>query len=239
MKKIMWVGVMCLGLWLTSAAVTAFFLVSHKEDAVKKKVIEKDSLPETLNVNNKEVKQDELFRAVNKQKKIDAKKQQAKAKANQERLRAAAIAREQKQKRLDAERKKRAKTSSHYTSKVAAETPTPKTQKSTSQQRQLSIEFTYYVALCDTGCSGVTATGHDVRKSIYYNGMRIVATDPNVIPTYSIIEFVLDGTKVKAIALDTGGAIKGNKIDMLVATQGEAMKMGRNTKSVTIIRSGK
>ncbi|OLP64405.1 hypothetical protein BACPU_26300 [Bacillus pumilus] len=227
-----------MGLWLTSAAVTAFFLVSHKENAVKKKVIEKDSLPETLNVNNKEVKQDEVFRAVNEQKKVDARKQQAKAKANQKRLRAAAIAREQKQKRLDAERKKRAKTSSHYSSKVAV-TPTPKTQKATSQQRKISIEFTYYVALCDTGCSGVTATGHDVRKSIYYNGMRIVATDPNVIPTYSIIEFVLGGTKVKAIALDTGGAIKGNKIDMLVATQGEAMKMGRNTKNVTIIRSGK
>lgn len=234
----MWVGVMCLGLWLTSAAVTAFFLVSHKEDAVKKKVIEKDSLPEALNVNNKEVKQDELFRAVNEQKKIDAKKQQAKAKANQKRLRAAAIAREQKQKRLDAERKKRAETSSHYSSKVAV-TNTPKTQKSTSQQRQLSIEFTYYVALCDTGCSGITATGHDARKSIYFNGMRIVATDPNVIPTYSIIEFIFGGNSVRAIALDTGGAIKGNKIDMLVATQGEAMKMGRNTKNVTIIRSGK
>lgn len=234
MKKIMLVGVMCFGLWLTSAAVTAFF-----EDAVKKKVIEKDSLPETLNVNNKEVKQDELFRAVNEQKKIDARKQHTKAKANQKRLKSAAIAREQKQKRLDAERKKRIKASSDDSSKVAAVTTTPKTQKSTSQQRQLSIEFTYYVALCDTGCSGVTATGHDVRKSIYYNGMRIVATDPNVIPTYSIIEFVLGGTKVKAIALDTGGAIKGNKIDMLVASQGEAMKMGRNTKSVTIIRSGK
>ncbi len=230
----MLVGVMCFGLWLTSAAVTAFF-----EDAVKKKVIEKDSLPETLNVNNKEVKQDELFRAVNEQKKIDTRKQRAKAKSNQKRLRAAAIAREQKQKRLDAEREKRIKATSHDSSKVAAVTTTPKTQKSMSQQRRLNIEFTYYVALCDTGCSGVTATGHDARKSIYYNGMRIVATDPNVIPTYSIIEFVFGGIRVRAIALDTGGAIKGNKIDMLVATQGEAMKMGRNTKNVTIIRSGR
>lgn len=106
-------------------------------------------------------------------------------------------------------------------------------------RQTINAEFTYYTAFCDTGCIGVTASGYDVSSTIYYEGMRIVATDPQVIPMHSILEFEFNGEIVKAIALDTGGAIKGNRIDMLVGSRKEAYALGRNTKEVTILRLGK
>lgn len=118
-------------------------------------------------------------------------------------------------------------------------------QKSTTQQpstssikEALNIEFSYYTAYCN-GCSGVTATGINVRNTVYYQGMRIIATDPRIIPTWSIVQFELDNSIVKAIALDTGGYIKGHKIDMLVESTSEAYKRGRHIKRVEIIRYGK
>lgn len=103
-------------------------------------------------------------------------------------------------------------------------------------RKTIDIEFTYYTAFCDTGCIGVTASGYDVSNTIYYEGMRIVATDPSVIPMYSILEFEFNGDIIKAIALDTGGSIKGNRIDMLVSSRKEAYALGRNMKEVTILQ---
>ncbi len=68
------------------------------------------------------------------------------------------------------------------------------------------------------------------------NGMRaqrgVVAVDPRVIPL---------GTRVyvegygEAIAADTGGAIKGNRIDLCYNTPGECFQFGRRTVKVTIL----
>lgn len=84
------------------------------------------------------------------------------------------------------------------------------------------MEATAYTATCK-GCSGITAMGIDVRNSTTYQGYGIIAVDTRVIPL---------GTKVsingrKYIAGDTGGAIKGNKIDVLVGSVNEALQFGR------------
>lgn len=84
------------------------------------------------------------------------------------------------------------------------------------------MEATAYTATCK-GCSGITAMGIDVRNSTTYQGYGIIAVDTRVIPL---------GTKVsingrKYIAGDTGGAIKGNKIDVLVGSVDEALQFGR------------
>lgn len=74
--------------------------------------------------------------------------------------------------------------------------------------------------------SGITATG---RKA----GYGIVAVDPRVIPL---------GTKLYvpgygyALAADTGGAIKGNKIDLCFNTHAEAKRYGRRRLTVQIVR---
>ncbi|WP_412676890.1 3D domain-containing protein [Bacillus paranthracis] len=81
----------------------------------------------------------------------------------------------------------------------------------------------------------LTKTGYDITDTIYYNGMRVIAVDPSVIPMKSIVDIEGYG---KAIALDTGGAIKGNRIDYLVANDSEANNFGRRSVNIKIIGKG-
>lgn len=79
---------------------------------------------------------------------------------------------------------------------------------------------------------GVTATG---RRA----GYGIVAVDPSIIPlgTKLYIESA-DGSYVygTAIAADTGGAIKGNRIDLCFNTRSEAISFGRRQMKVYILK---
>ena len=99
----------------------------------------------------------------------------------------------------------------------------------------LNAEATAYIAMCDSGCTGITATGVDVRETIYHKGRRVVAVDPDVIPLGSrLILNMPNGNSIKAIAADTGGAIDGNRIDILMPTEGKALNFGRRTVEVTV-----
>ena len=78
---------------------------------------------------------------------------------------------------------------------------------------------------------GTTASGLPCR-------VGVVAVDPRVIPlgTKVYVE-TADGKYIygTAIAADTGGAIKGNKIDLCVHTRAEAYRFGRRTVNVYIL----
>lgn len=78
---------------------------------------------------------------------------------------------------------------------------------------------------------GITASGTKARPGV-------VAVDPRVIPlgTKLYIES-LDGTKDYgfAVAEDTGGAIKNNKIDLFFSTAAEVKKFGRRKVKVYIL----
>lgn len=111
--------------------------------------------------------------------------------------------------------------------------------KSEEKGRTISVDATFYTAGCE-GCSGITATGIDVRQTIHHEGRRIIAVDPNVIPLGSIVRVTLaNGDEFKAIAGDTGGAIKGSRIDVLVGSKVEARRLGRQSASVEIISKGR
>jgi 3D (Asp-Asp-Asp) domain-containing protein len=105
-----------------------------------------------------------------------------------------------------------------------------------SNGRTLRVNASSYISDCN-GCSGITASGYDVRNTIYYDGLRIIAVDPNVIPLYSIVE--IEGYGERFIAMDTGGAIRGHKIDILVNSTSEAIAFGRRSLQVKVIREGK
>lgn len=83
-------------------------------------------------------------------------------------------------------------------------------------RKVLYMEATAYTPW-DPGCHGKTATGDIAQRGV-------IAVDPRVIPL---------GTRVfvegygMAVALDTGGAIKGNIIDVCVDTNAEANRWGR------------
>ena len=85
----------------------------------------------------------------------------------------------------------------------------------------IQVKATGYTGF-DVGCNGITASGTVAQKGV-------IAVDPRVIPL---------GTKVYvpgygvAVAEDTGGAIKGNKIDLCYNTKAEAFSWG--VRNVTL-----
>lgn len=99
-----------------------------------------------------------------------------------------------------------------------------------------TFEASAYTADCPEGCSGVTATGIDVTGTIYHDGKRIIAVDPSVVALGSTVEIKqADGTTFEAVSLDTGGVIKGAKIDVLVANEADAVQFGRQSVQVRVI----
>ena len=62
--------------------------------------------------------------------------------------------------------------------------------------------------------------------------LPIIAIDPEIITLYPILEIENMGT---FIALDTGGLIKGNRINILFNNKREAMEFGKQELKVTII----
>lgn len=103
--------------------------------------------------------------------------------------------------------------------------------KQSSTSRGSTFEITYYTAFCDTGCTGVTADGTDVSNTTTKNGRGIVATDPSVIPLGTIVR--IDG--VEYVSADTGGDIKGKRIDILVGDKSTARSNGRHSAQVEIL----
>lgn len=93
--------------------------------------------------------------------------------------------------------------------------------------KTITVTATAYTASCK-GCSGITATGIDLIKN---PNAKVISVDPNVIPLGSKVHVEGYGT---AIAGDTGGAIKGNKIDLHVPTNQEALNWGVRTVKVTV-----
>ncbi|MFF2886669.1 3D domain-containing protein [Paenibacillus sp. NPDC057967] len=103
----------------------------------------------------------------------------------------------------------------------------------------LAFEATAYTARC-RGCSGITKTGLDVRHTqTDDSGKRIVAVDPAEIPLGSKLEIRIgngDSCEViTGVAADIGGAIKGRKIDVLMATYDEAIEFGRQAVQIRIV----
>lgn len=116
--------------------------------------------------------------------------------------------------------------------------PTPPkeiVQVSHDEPQWQTFEATAYTAFCNTGCIGITRTGYDVRNTIHKDGLRIIAVDPNVIPLHSLVEIDTGSRLIEAIALDIGGAIKGNRLDLLMETKDEAFQFGRREVKVRVI----
>ncbi len=89
----------------------------------------------------------------------------------------------------------------------------------------LSMVATAYTAAC-SGCSGMTAIGRPA-------GHGIVAVDPSVIPLGTHMFIPGYG---HAVAGDTGGAIRGHRIDLGFNSNAEANQFGRRAINVYLLK---
>lgn len=117
-------------------------------------------------------------------------------------------------------------------------TITPSRGGSLNYSKVIRMTATAYTA--NEACTGkepgdygfaITASGTKVKRNV--NGYSTIAVDPRVIPL---------GTKVYvegyglAIAEDTGGAIKGNKIDLYMDSYSDAVNWGVRSVNVYILK---
>ncbi|MDQ0200660.1 LysM peptidoglycan-binding and 3D domain-containing protein [Neobacillus ginsengisoli] len=94
--------------------------------------------------------------------------------------------------------------------------------------RQITVKATAYTASC-AGCSGITKTGINIKAN---PNERVIAVDPSVIPLGSKVYVEGFG---EATAADTGGAIKGNRIDVFIPSEQDALNFGVKQLKVTIL----
>lgn len=119
-------------------------------------------------------------------------------------------------------------TSNEKAEESKEEQPVEQTSQEEESAQTMTMKATAYTADCE-GCSGITATGINLNED---RNKKVIAVDPDVIPL---------GTKVwvegygEAIAGDTGGAIKGDRIDVHVPTTEEANQWGVKTVEVKIL----
>jgi 3D (Asp-Asp-Asp) domain-containing protein/uncharacterized coiled-coil protein SlyX len=98
-----------------------------------------------------------------------------------------------------------------------------------SKGRTIMVEATGYIAMCSEGCSGITATGINLRNNPH---AKVIAVDPNVIPLGSKVYVPGYGY---AIAGDTGGGIDGHEIDIHMPTTQAAIDWGRRTIQIKVL----
>ncbi|MCM3361217.1 MULTISPECIES: 3D domain-containing protein [Niallia] len=117
------------------------------------------------------------------------------------------------------------------TSKVASVSSKASSSKSTSKSSS-NKDVIYVTATAysheDTK-SDYTALGYNIKKN---KNMKLIAVDPSVIPLGSKVWVEGYG---EAIAGDTGGAIKGHKIDVLMPSTKKAKAWGRKTVKIKIL----
>lgn len=115
-------------------------------------------------------------------------------------------------------------------------------QQNNTSSGAISAEFTaYYPVGADASSAeiamqgrGVTASGHDLKQSIYQNGYKVIAAPP-AYAFGTLLRITAGGQSFVGIVSDRGGAIQGNKFDIAVANQGEALGFGRQQGTVEIL----
>lgn len=114
--------------------------------------------------------------------------------------------------------------------------------------RAFTVEVTAYdlsEASCNKGAShpsyGITASGMSLEGHTWESA-RAIAVDPSVIPLGAQVRIKFDDPEWQYLdgvytAVDTGGAINGNRIDLFMGegAHAEAMAFGRRTAKVVIL----
>ncbi|MCB5897270.1 SH3 domain-containing protein [Bacillus cereus] len=217
-------------------------IVKPKEEAKIKeevKVKEEEKVQEIAKAKEEEkaqeiakAKEEEKAQEIAKAKEEEKAREIAKAK-EEERVREIAKAKEEEKAREIAKAKEEEKAREIAKAKEEERAKEVSKNNIQSAKRELTVVATAYTAdPSENGTYGgrvLTAMGHDLTAN---PNMRIIAVDPKVIPLGSKVWVEGYG---EAIAGDTGSAIKGNRIDVLMGSKSKAMNWGRQTVKVKIL----
>jgi 3D (Asp-Asp-Asp) domain-containing protein len=131
---------------------------------------------------------------------------------------------QQEQNKKSAAKATVAETENQTTNNKTNNTPEEKTANSTSKNAG-GFNATAYCL------RGRTANGGSVRRGV-------VAADPRVLPLGTRIYLNAGAYSGNYIVADTGGAVRGRKLDIWVPNCSEAMRFGRRSVSVNILGRG-
>ncbi|MCF8010495.1 MAG: hypothetical protein K9L17_05980 [Clostridiales bacterium] len=92
---------------------------------------------------------------------------------------------------------------------------------------------TRYINKYEMSSTAYTYTGHNTATGISPR-RGIVAVDPEVIPLGT--RLYVEGYGY-CVALDTGGAVKGKRIDLFMQTRSKALRWGRRNVNVYVLES--
>ncbi|MDQ2937179.1 MAG: 3D domain-containing protein [Acidobacteriota bacterium] len=106
---------------------------------------------------------------------------------------------------------------------------TSSTPSGTMEEKGL-LPATQYVATAYS-LKGRTASGRMVSKGL-------IAADPSHLPLGSRVRLDAGGYSGEYLVADTGGAIKGRRIDIWIPTTREALQFGRRAVKVTVLSYG-
>ncbi|MGN4531308.1 cell wall-binding protein EntB [Bacillus cereus group sp. MYBK257-2] len=204
-------------------------IVKPKEEKVKEEVKAQEIVKPKEEA---KVKEEEKAQEIVKAKEEEKAREIAKAK-EEEKAREIAKAKEEEKAREIAKTKEEEKAREIAKAKEEERAKEASKNNIQSAKRELTVVATAYTAdPSENGTYGgrvLTAMGHDLTAN---PNMRIIAVDPKVIPLGSKVWVEGYG---EAIAGDTGSAIKGNRIDVLMGSKSKAMNWGRQTVKVKIL----
>jgi 3D (Asp-Asp-Asp) domain-containing protein len=113
--------------------------------------------------------------------------------------------------------------------KVESEAPAPASASNTTSGENLRplAPPTNYVATAYS-LRGKTASGRMVTRGL-------IAADPRYLPLGSRVRLEHPGYSGEYLVADTGGLIKGRRIDIWIPSTREAMRFGRRTVKLTVL----
>ena len=114
------------------------------------------------------------------------------------------------------------------TPSTSSTSPAFSTSNNTVEKSETPIgPATSYVATAYS-LRGKTASGRMVAKGI-------IAADPRVLPLGSRVRLEVPGYHGEYLVADTGGMIRGRRIDIWIPSSREAMRFGRRTVKLTVL----
>ena len=106
----------------------------------------------------------------------------------------------------------------------------PPNATSLAEQPKALVPASPYVATAYS-LKGRTASGRMVSRGL-------IAADPSVLPLGSRVKLEHPGYSGEYLVADTGGAIRGRRIDIWTPSTREAMRFGRRTVKLTVLSYG-